>query len=55
MVRWFIRSIPHGGPIELFHIQASAPQREAKAMVFTILSGIKERIAHEMVALSFLS
>ena len=26
MVQWVIGSIPHGGPIELFLIPASAPQ-----------------------------
>ena len=24
MVQWVVRSIPHGGPIELFLVQASA-------------------------------
>ena len=26
MLRWFVRSIFHGGPIELFLVPASAPQ-----------------------------
>ena len=26
MVQWLIESIPHGGPIELFRIPASAPR-----------------------------
>ena len=34
MVRWVVGSIPHGGPIELFIVPASAP----KIGVFVILS-----------------
>ena len=26
MVRWVIRSIPHGGPLELYCVPSSAPQ-----------------------------
>ena len=39
MAQWVVGSIPHGGPIELFLIPASAPRLEVtKAMVCVILS-----------------
>ena len=39
-VWWVIRSIPHGAPIGLFLIPASAPHPVSKIVVGAILSGM---------------
>ena len=42
MVQWVVGSIPHGGPIELFLVPASAPQLWDGAYKRTLAANQKE-------------
>ena len=57
LVRWVIRSIIHGEPIELFLIPVNVPYYGVTyAVVCAVLSdGAYKRVAHVVVAAGFLS